>query len=99
MGGGSAATAGGDGGSAKATEGSAPVRGCYRCGREGHISTNLHGSETQGVTERARPSVPHDSSSSSNGKVVSVYVINYIQVSSNFGVSLFVTYGVGGICE
>ena len=30
-GGGSAAPAGGDGGSAKATEGSAPVRGCYRC--------------------------------------------------------------------
>ena len=40
MGGGSAATAGGDGSSAKATEGSAPVRGCYRCGKEGQIRTN-----------------------------------------------------------
>ena len=41
MDGGSAATAGGDGSSAKATEeGSAPVTGYYRCGKEGHISTN-----------------------------------------------------------
>ena len=40
MGGGSAATAGDDGSSAKATEGSAPVSGCYRYGKEGHISTN-----------------------------------------------------------
>ena len=40
MGGGSAATDGGGSSSAKATEGSAPVRGCYRCGKEGHVSTN-----------------------------------------------------------
>ena len=40
MGGDSVATAGGNGSSAKATKGSAPVRGCYRCGKEGHISTN-----------------------------------------------------------
>ena len=40
MGGGSAATAGGDGSSAKGTEGRAPVRGCYRCGKESNINTN-----------------------------------------------------------
>ena len=40
MGGGSAATAGDDRSSAKATEGRAPVRGCNRCGKEGHLSTN-----------------------------------------------------------
>ena len=36
----STATAGGDGSSAKATERNAPVRGCCRCGKESHISTN-----------------------------------------------------------
>ena len=40
MGGGSAATADGDDSSAKPAEDSALVRGCYRCGKEGHISTN-----------------------------------------------------------
>ena len=40
MGGCSAATAGGDGSIAKATEGNAPVRECYRCSKEGRISTN-----------------------------------------------------------
>ena len=40
VGGGSATAAGGDGSSAKATEGSAPVRGCYRCGKKGHIRAN-----------------------------------------------------------
>ena len=39
MGGGSAVTSGGDGSSAKATEGSAPVRGCYGCGKKGHTTT------------------------------------------------------------
>ena len=34
---GSAAAAGGDGSNANATEGSIPVRGCYRCGKKGHI--------------------------------------------------------------
>ena len=34
------AAADGDGSSAKATEGSAPVRGCYRCGKQGHIRAN-----------------------------------------------------------
>ena len=38
VGGGSAA--GGDGSSAKATEGSASVRGCYRCGKKGYIRAN-----------------------------------------------------------
>ena len=37
---GSAATAGGDVSSAKAAEGGAPLRGCHRCGKEGHISAN-----------------------------------------------------------
>ena len=40
VGGGSAAAVGGDGSSAETTEGSAPVRGCYRCGKEGHIRAN-----------------------------------------------------------
>ena len=39
--GGSAAAAGGDGSSAKATEGSAPVRGCYRCGKNNRIRANF----------------------------------------------------------
>ena len=38
--GGSAAAAGGDGSSAEATEGSAPVRGCYRRGKKGHVRAN-----------------------------------------------------------
>ena len=42
VGGGSAAAVGGDGSSAETTEGSAPVRGCYRCGKEGHISCLLY---------------------------------------------------------
>ena len=37
VGDGLAAAAGGDGSSAKATEGSGAVRGCYWCGKEGHI--------------------------------------------------------------
>ena len=36
MGSGSAATAGGDSSSAKATEGSTPEARCYRCGKKGH---------------------------------------------------------------
>ena len=40
VGGGAAAAAGGDSSGAKATEGSAPVRGCFRCGKEGHIRAN-----------------------------------------------------------
>ena len=40
VGGGSAAAAGGDGSSAKATDGSTPVRGCYRCDKESHVRTN-----------------------------------------------------------
>ena len=40
VGGGSAAAAGGDGSSAKVAEGSAPVRGCYWCGKKGHIIVN-----------------------------------------------------------
>ena len=34
------AVADGDGSSAKANEGSASVRGCYGCGKEGHIRAN-----------------------------------------------------------
>ena len=40
VGDGSAAAAGGDGISAKAAEGSVLVRGCYMCGKQGHISAN-----------------------------------------------------------
>ena len=40
VGGGSAAAAGGDGIRAKAAEGIAPVKGCYRCGKQGHMRAN-----------------------------------------------------------
>ena len=40
VGGGSAAVVDGDGSNAKATEGSAPVRGFHRCGKEGHVRAN-----------------------------------------------------------
>ena len=40
VGGGSVAAAGGDGNSAKAAEGCAPVRGCYRCDNKGHRIAN-----------------------------------------------------------
>ena len=40
VGGGSAAAAGVDGRRAKDPEGCAPVRGCYRCGKESHIKPN-----------------------------------------------------------
>ena len=40
VGGGSAAAAGGHGINAKAAEGSAPVRRCFRCGKQGHVRAN-----------------------------------------------------------
>ena len=39
-GGGAEAAAGGDGSSAKSTEGSALVRACYRCGKEDNLRAN-----------------------------------------------------------